>query len=153
MKVRDLVIVAAFALGLLTMRYSNDAYAVLRNWLYISPFCVAAESTWADVTGATRVKLEAALAEASQRSENLENELAHMGRLLEKETALAVRLQREYEHSQQVRETQSGELAHCRELIEAQEAVVRETNWRYQQLTSRLRELGQEGAVSVLVKE
>jgi chromosome segregation ATPase len=63
------------------------------------------------------------------------------------------RLVTDIEHLERIRETQSGELNHCRQLINAQEAVVKETNWRYQQLASRVRELGQEGAVSVLVRE
>lgn len=160
MKVRDLIVVSAFVLGVVATARCGDVLRALREYEFTSPLYVAAETAWADACGASRTKLEAELATQRQRlvaaeqeksklRESLELQIEELGRA----DAHVGRLVSDLEHSERVRETQAGELEHCRQLIDAQEAVVRETNWRYQMLARRLRELGQEGVVSVLVKE
>ncbi len=157
MKVRDLLIVGAFVLGGIAVAYGPGAIQVLRQWEYTSPLCIRAERAWADATGSSRTQLEAELVRVEVRMagqkeamsklrEGLQLAIDELGR----SDAHVAKLADDLAHSERVRDTQSAELAHCRELIDAHEAVVRETNWRYQQLATKVRELGQEGAVSVI---
>jgi chromosome segregation ATPase len=157
MKVRDLLILAAFVLGGIAVAYGPGAVQVLRQWEYTSPLCIRAERAWADATGASRAQLEAELARVEVRMEGQKEALSRLRESLHlaieelgRSDAHVAKLADDLAHSERVRDTQDGELAHCRQLIEAQEAVVRETNWRYQQLANRVRALGDEGAVSVL---
>ena len=160
MRLRNLVTVVAFVLGGLSVAYCDDVIGLLRTWQYTNPFCVAAEAALADATCATRVQLEEELAtqrrrlaSAGQRQIETNKDLESAAAELGAAEAHVARLLSVLDVCEQVRKTQSGELAQCRQLIDAQEAVVRETNWRYTALANRLRELGQEGVVSVLVKE
>jgi chromosome segregation ATPase len=160
MKVRDLVIVAAFVLGGVAVAYGGDVMKALRDWKYTSPLCLRVEEAWANATGATLTQLQVELASKQRQLAVIEEEVRSLRQSLDgavKDVGDAhmhiAKLVTDIEHLERIRETQSGELNHCRQLIDAQEAVVKETNWRYQQLASRVRELGQEGAVSVLVRE
>lgn len=160
MKVRPLLLVSAFVLGDVAVSYLGDAIEALREYKYTSPLCVVVETAWADATGASRTRLEAELAQRHRRLVQLEQEKLRLEESLDvqiqelgRADAHIAKLVSELDHSERVRDTMSGELNHCRQLIDSQEAMVRETNWRYSQLTQRIRELGDGGALSVLVRE
>lgn len=160
MKVRDLFVVSAFVLGGLAVAYSSDVLEALRAWKYSSPLCIRIEEALADASGKSKVRLkeeiarlegllEIEVAAKEQLRESLELSVQELG---ECDLHIA-KLASDLEHSERVRGTQSSELAHCRQLIDAQESVVRETNYRYQALVRRVRDLGRDDALGGLARE
>lgn len=148
MKVRDLFLVAAFVLGCVAVSYWGDAMKALRQYEYTSPLCRFAETAWADATGASRVKLEAELSALTAEHASSTAAREFQEGIIDEQASMIERLQSELDLSNQVRATMSGELAHCRQLIDSQEAVVKEVNWRYGQLTRRIQELGRDDTLS-----
>lgn len=160
MKVRDLFLVAAFVLGCVAVSYWGDAIKALREYEYTSPLCVVVETAWADASGSSRTRLEAELVQHRKKISQLESEqarfddaLAFREEIIGEQNSQIERLKAELDIAGQVQATMSGELAHCRQLIDSQEAVVKEVNWRYGQLTRRIQELGRDDSLSGLVRE
>lgn len=161
MKVRNLsVAAAAFVLGGVAVAYCGDAIKALQRWEYTSPLCVRVEEAWADVTGASKARLanevamlegrlETAAAVHDRLREALDLSIQEVGEA----DAHIAKLASDLEHSERVRDTQNSQLEHCRQLLASQESVVRETNYRYQALVSRIRDLGRDDALAGLVRE
>lgn len=149
MKVRDLLIVGAFVLGGVAVAYWGDALKALQSWQYTSPLCIRVEEAIADLNGATRSKLKAELEKQAALRQALELSIQEVGEADQHIAKLADALA----HSERVRDTQEQQLAHQQQLIGSHEAVARETNYRYQALVARIRELGRDDAIAGLVKE
>ena len=152
MKVRGLFLVAAFVLGGLAVAYWGDAIDWLREYEHTSPLCKFAETAWADASGASRAWLEAELATQKDMTRRVLEERDTAILELATSEARADMLATEVLHLTHVREALSEQLDDASKLLAAHQSLVKETNWRYEDLVRRVRALGS-GSIPNLVAE